>query len=69
MKKLGLILLVGGAGLTVLFIVLWILGFFIASAAVGSLIHLLIVAAFFTGIVALVGLVVFLIGLSTRKDS
>ena len=69
MKRAGLIILIGGVSLTGLLVLCWILGFIFAGAAVGNLIHLLLVFAVLTGMATVVGLVLFLIGRATQKKN
>ena len=57
MRRTGLVILIGGGSLTVLLVLLWILGFIFAGAAIGNLVHLLLVLAVLTGLAAVVGLI------------
>lgn len=66
MKRAGLIIFLAGGIATLLLGVGWILGFVFAGASIGSLVHLLLVLAILTGIVAFVGLILFVIGLSQK---
>jgi hypothetical protein len=45
MRKIAYIVLGVSTGITVLSVILWVLGFAFAAAAVGNLIHLLLVLA------------------------
>ncbi len=62
MRKISYFVLFPCLGLTILFAILWILGFVFAPS-VGNLIHLLLVAAMFTSFGTFVGLVLLVISL------
>jgi lipopolysaccharide export LptBFGC system permease protein LptF len=67
MKKTGMFLMIGGGGLTLLFLAIWIAGFFFGFASIGGLIHLALVLSIPTFLTALVGLVLFIVGLVSSK--
>lgn len=57
MRKISLIVLVSSVVLTVVFTFLWALGFGFAGAAVGNLIHILLILALISGFGVFVGLI------------
>ncbi len=61
MRKTSLIVLASSLVLTVMFALLWALGFGFAGASVGNLIHILLVLAVITSFGVLVGLIMLLI--------
>ncbi len=61
MRRTAYIVLGGSLGLTFVFLLLWILGFFFVSAIVGSLIHLLVVFAMFSSMGVVVGIVLLIV--------
>ena len=68
MKKTAITVMMVSGGLTAALIVLWIAGFLFAGAAVGNLIHLLLILAFITGFGFIVGAILFLISLFQKKS-
>ena len=66
MKKLAIILLLGGLILTVLFLGIWIAGLFIAETF-GGLIHLFLLLSIVTGFGFFAGAIMLLISLLQKK--
>ncbi len=67
MKRISLITLIVSAVLTVLFVLLWVAGFMFAGAAVGNLVHLLLVASFIAGFGVIIGAILLLISMFQKK--
>lgn len=55
------------AVLTALLILLWAAGFVFAGAKVGNLIHLLLILAFVTGFVFIIGAILLLVSVIQKK--
>jgi len=66
MKKTSLIVLIGSAVLTAVFLVIWLAGFVIGETF-GGLIHLFLLLSFVTGFGVFVGIVLLVISLVQKK--
>jgi hypothetical protein len=62
MKTMGLIIAIVSGSASALLFLLWVVGFGFAGAAIGNLIHILLVIALITGLFFVGGIVMFILG-------
>jgi hypothetical protein len=62
MRTMGLIIAIVSGSASALLFLLWVVGFGFAGAAIGNLIHILLVIALITGLFFVGGIVMFILG-------